>query len=848
MKNLLLILALSLFVTNIAAQSRQVKIRPASSWIEKISFDKDATPADGQQGSSYYLLLDEQENIAEEESYGHYVYKISNSEGLQQMSDLTFDFDPSFEQLIIHHIQVYRGSEIIDQLPKNIRTLQREKNMDRFLYDESLTAIINLKDIRVGDIVDYGFTRRGYNPVYEKHVDKRIMINYAFPYAKGFIRILIPNNVTANLKYQNTNRKPTVSQKGNLICYDWAFNEMAAFRSDSNEPDWYNGFEYINFSTFQNWNDVAMWAAKHYKTYDHENDEELKEVVAQLPTDKKAYIQKAVRLVQDEIRYLGFESGLNSHHPDASAQVYRQRFGDCKDKSLLLVTLLRARGIEAYPLLVNTYLQHKTVDQLPSINAFNHCVVKITHDNHDIYVDPTIANQGGDIENNYFPPYAKGLVVDSKSEALTNLPLSNDGATHEVQTITLSKIGGEGTIKITTIFKGGDAERQRALFSSSSIADIQRDYLNFYGNLYPNIKKGDQIIFKDDRDNNVFTVEESYVVPNIWKPVTDTESTVKFEFYPLSLETHFSISKSENRTSPYRLTYPLNYTHEIRVQLPEVWQSSKANEDIKSDYYDYHFKFNVEGKSATIKTSYTTKSSYVPLESFSQFVKDHEKMMSNLSYFISYDPTKANQTSVPWQGVMLTILTTLVAAAIMLFLYKNYDPQPENRGTGEPIGGWLMLVGLGVAFTPLRMIFDFIRDISLLTGEGWLNLWSTQQYGFAAFVFLEHIYNIFYVFFSVILLVLFFQKRSSFPSLIIIFYVAGCVITLLDNYVAHQISADAAIDSKEIIRSIITMCIWVPYFRISERAKSTFTNRYEKQGPDQHDLKEKQEYFTLNKY
>ncbi len=76
-------------------------------------------------------------------------------------------------------------------------------------------------------------------------------------------------------------------------------------------------------------------------------------------------IAAVLNFVQEEVRYLGFESGLGSYKPFAPNQVFEQRYGDCKDKSLLMVTMLRKMGIEAYPVLVNTALKHNINAVLP---------------------------------------------------------------------------------------------------------------------------------------------------------------------------------------------------------------------------------------------------------------------------------------------------------------------------------------------------------------------------------------------------------------------------------------------------------------------------------------------------
>ena len=79
--------------------------------------------------------------------------------------------------------------------------------------------------------------------------------------------------------------------------------------------------------------------------------------------------------VQKEIRYTGLEIGLHSHAPNPPKVVLDRHFGDCKDKSLLLISVLGAVGIDAYPALVSSSLRVHVGEILPSPLAFDHVVV-----------------------------------------------------------------------------------------------------------------------------------------------------------------------------------------------------------------------------------------------------------------------------------------------------------------------------------------------------------------------------------------------------------------------------------------------------------------------------------------
>ena len=69
--------------------------------------------------------------------------------------------------------------------------------------------------------------------------------------------------------------------------------------------------------------------------------------------DEATRLWRALHFVQDDIRYTGIEIGVGRISADTTGEVLARRFGDCKDKVLLLVTILRALGVEAYPALVN---------------------------------------------------------------------------------------------------------------------------------------------------------------------------------------------------------------------------------------------------------------------------------------------------------------------------------------------------------------------------------------------------------------------------------------------------------------------------------------------------------------
>jgi transglutaminase-like putative cysteine protease len=830
-----------LHCSQVNAQNRNAKIEKTPDWVIPVNFDATATPKAGQEEGFYCLLIDEQENTPQQETFTHIAYKILTAEGVQTMSDLSFNFDPSYQVLKLNILRVYRGSEVIDKKPSTIQTIQREQSMDRYLYDGSLTAILNLSDVRVGDIIEYAYTIKGYNPVYEGHVGRKIYFSYNFAYEKLFERLVVPQSLTLDLDYRNAEIKPEIKTNGSLKEYVWSQTATDAFVSDSNVPDWYDGYNYVMATNFSDWSQVASWAMRHFQVSDADRVSLRQRMGTTFETsDKHKFTLDAIRFVQDEVRYLGFESGLNSHKPHPPLEVFEQRFGDCKDKSLLLCAMLSTAGIEAYPVLVNTALRHKVEDESPSIGAFNHCVVQIKLDNDTYYVDPTISSQGGGLRGIPFPPYGKGLIIKEGTSTLEQLFSHGNSDVTEAQIIAIPDLkGSEAYLQVTTTYTGGEAEYMRRQFVNNNAETIQKNYLTFYSNLFADIEVLTPIKHHDNRKDNILTLEENYRIPAFWK-TSEADGDVLFaEIFPQTLQNYFDVTKSTQRTTPHRLEYPVSYHHSIDIKLPEEWNVETDEEYIDNDYYHYEYYVRHSGKQITLETHYRTKQDHIPAEAIPQFISDHQKMFNNLSFQLSFNKNLINnERGVSWLGIISAFIALGFGMWLAFRLFYYYDPKPVHRDPagGEPIGGWLILVAIGLVFTPFRIAYDLFNLPEMYNSQMWANFLVLKRYDLFAFTLITHVYNIVLLCYVILILALFFTRRSSLPKLITIYFAVNCFMIVSDSLLAVALDVSVA-DEKDYFRnmlsSILAAVIWIPYFNMSTRVKNTFVTRI---GDDDDDL------------
>jgi hypothetical protein len=163
---------------------------------------------------------------------------------------------------------------------------------------------------------------------------------------------------------------------------------------------------------------------------------------------------------------------------------------------------------------------------------------------------------------------------------------------------------------------------------------------------------------------------------------------------------------------------------------------------------------------------------------------------------------------------------------------EEYIIQNENTPKSvEGIGGWLILVAIGVVISPLRLLAELSKTYLPIFIDGtWEALASPESEVYNSTLLTLMIGEIFFnsliVLASIYLIYLFFAKKSFFPKLYILIIVVSLIITILDNVIVSSIFPEIqAFDDETIIilvRTTIIGIIWIPYMLISKRVKATF--------------------------
>ena len=615
-----------------AETNAEPKTGPWPGWVVTNEFAALAPGAFPPGEESRLLLSERQFNVRTDEAFVRVVRQLLNVSGVQNGATLSIDFDPTYEALTLHTVKVWRGTNAIDRLQLDqVSLLRRERDLDRALFDGERSAVLVLGDVRVGDVVEHAYSIRGRNPVYRGRFMGGFSAQLAVPAHRLYTRIVWPSDRRLHLKNHSSALRPQVSTNGGNHEFVWDLRNVPALKPEEDLPRWSDPRPWVQWSEFGTWAEVAEWATGLFA-----DSSALPPALAQKAEEWKALrstehrVVAALRYVQDEIRYFGIEIGPGSHQPSSPATVFERRFGDCKDKALLFVAVMRELGIEAYPVLVHSG-RGKGIGELhPTANAFDHAIAAVRLGSKVHWVDPTDSYQRGPLAAHHRPDYGLGLVVSPSTKALTAIPPTTaPPETATVESFLVGRPGSATRLRITTTATGGAAEGLRAAFATTPLDTLAKGYLEAQARSFPGINRDAPIGYADDEARNRFTVTESYVIPDAWVR-SDRDQKLACEFYPASIGSLLDKPAATARRSPLGLRHPVRRLHRTEIEWPSDIRGQPEQMTVVSPAFRFRKETRINGRKRTTEYEYQSLADAVPAALLETHLRDVTRAIDSL--------------------------------------------------------------------------------------------------------------------------------------------------------------------------------------------------------------------------
>jgi transglutaminase-like putative cysteine protease len=568
----------------------------------------------------------------------HRAIRVNGTSGLEDVGQQTIDFNPEYQTLSLNVLRVIRNGESLDKIePAKVRFLERELDLERGMYDGICTAAILIDDLRVGDILEIAYTVTGSNPVFEGRVADYASWELTVPTQERRVSILYSRNIP--LEYQfigGLNRDVKVVPKsGEREGFRELIFERSALKAihvEENDPAGFQPLAWLQFSQYGNWNNVATWAVTLFDL-PPASSPEFSDLIVKLRNlpDANKQVAAALRFVQSEIRYTSVSIGANSHRPYAPDQVLRRRYGDCKDKSALLVAILKSLGINAQPVLVSMNTKSGFGDWLPAPTPFDHVIAHVELNGRNYWLDPTAMQEPTNIDTlGQLHGGSDVLVVTRESKQLTRIPETTESTFEERQAVRLHNLDGVADLEVKSILNGIAAERLRLTLARMSEDQVAKSYLDAVRFTYPGAHWIKSFEVNDDHEANRIVVTKNFLVDNF---AEHEDGSWSLSHRARDILAFLEIPDIAERITPYAISYPLHSIYAQTINLPSDIKIEAQHEIglVSNQYFKLKKTVNNRGTTANVEYDLITLAREVPPKDLVNYVSDIRKARSLLN-------------------------------------------------------------------------------------------------------------------------------------------------------------------------------------------------------------------------
>lgn len=318
--------------------------------------------------------------------------KILTENGKKDYSILSFSYHRRYQSVQIVSASVIYPDGTLLEIPKDaIKDTTEAETQEMNIFEENFRRMaVTVPDLSVGCTVSY-----------EAVTDTRALLkdNYTDDYMFQGSEPLLYKKVTINgpasrpLHYivKNGSLSFTESKQGDRITYQWQAQKVPMIITEPGMVPIRDIGTRLVVSTFKDWKEISRFSdALNYDKLD--STPEMKETVKRLTdglTTEDEKILAIFRYISQKIRYMGSAMDVGAFiEPHKASYTFEKQYGVCRDKSVLMASMLKEIGIHCDDVLIN--VSTDTVSEVPTI-SFQHAICAVRKkDGTVLFMDPTL--------------------------------------------------------------------------------------------------------------------------------------------------------------------------------------------------------------------------------------------------------------------------------------------------------------------------------------------------------------------------------------------------------------------------------------------------------------------------
>jgi transglutaminase-like putative cysteine protease len=840
-----LIVALSgiVIVPDAQAAGTHYRMAPPAQWITLAQPETELADAPGKPaGGSWILLFDRQVNVTADgdDFYQHVAAKVLDDAGVEERSQVDLRLDPAFQSVDLHFIRVIRGGKVTDAMPRaRVTELPEETRLRERIYNGRYHVNILLSDVRAGDVVEYAYTLHSREILFPGRFAAAFTIGWADPIRRERVRVRWPKQRDLHLRFSDGSKPAAPRTVGDSQEWVLQRQDLAAISLDDDTPGWYSQLPRLEVTEYQDWSAVARVVDPMF-AQPAAAGARVTAVAREIRTaggSPEQLALRALQYVQEQITYVSIAIGRGGYEPASPETVLERRYGDCKDKSVLLVALLRQLGIESRAALVNSYRGRALSQSLPSPFEFDHAIVRAQIGAQTYWLDGTASKQYAELSSAAPADFERALVLNADSRELDAIPRPSADSRQKSVFMTFDLREGlqkPASLRVVTQYADGQADGARSYLKRVNPQQREKDYLNYVVRYYPTAKPAAPIEIRDDKERDILEIEEHY---HLETGFTETKEQLKLMLHADELYRYFDTPDSSVRQSPLALSYPVDIRQTLSVYLPEEWPVTPEKTRIDNPAFLYESDISYAGRTLEVTYHYRALRSEVEPAALQRYFADRKRVYDDLGYSLTrrLHPEPVERPGVAPVPLFALLLSTGLSIWGALRLARRWDPEPAQVSDRAPrgIGGWLILPAFGALIGPVFAVWMVITWLPFINAGVWEDLPDRLADGYRGSA---HAILMTTVLLTGPLLVayflqayLFFTKRTAAPRAFIITswfaMVYGTGVGAWAIFAGLDQETKPAFVVGELTWDFIVTAIWTVYMLRSERVKATFQTR-----------------------
>jgi hypothetical protein len=483
-------------------------------------------------------------------------------------------------------------------------------------------------------VIEYAYEVRDLKPVLSMDFATGFYCRNFFPIEEDIMEIVVPAGVNLKFKNFNTEIVPRISLENKKKKYVFVSRKQQEIIAEPRMPSLSDKSIYpqILIWTLDKWDTISQWYAnlvREQMTSDTELESFTRKLIEGKATDEEK-MNAIFKFVSQNVRYVAVLMGPHTHQPHSAKEIFLKRYGDCKDKTVLLLTMLKIAGIEAMPALVPAD-RNDFDDQTPSLQVFNHVIAVVPHHGRYYWLDAT--NETAAFDS---PPFQRPteifLIKPDGSFAFLKTPPMDDKKDFFVQDLHYDITAeGDASLDFTYRYYGKAAELIRYFFKYSS-PEQRKNYFEKMGIEVSRLELG-----------NFTQTEEPFVIKLTGKiknavQVLDSETMLLSDV--ISYDTYRDITASPRRVYPVELNQTFPSLQNKIYRFPAGFKIKRLPKDFffTSPFKIIKEKYDFRDSTFYLRTEEKNLSSKINVQDLEAFkmkaleLQKHESSVKNLLF------------------------------------------------------------------------------------------------------------------------------------------------------------------------------------------------------------------------